>query len=159
MTGHSERPHPKQNPREALDSFTDVPTDLITLPPAFIEALRALAPKRRPRKWPYVVAAVACIGAMSGLRNLWPGHPNSAGAAVDGSQLRASTPGATSAAADSAATSSSLGPNETPSNGPGGTPRSPPAAVRPTISLDDVPQAPLPKASKATKHRTQRLPR
>ncbi|HXN48683.1 MAG TPA: hypothetical protein VN893_18675, partial [Bryobacteraceae bacterium] len=80
MTGHSEQPHPKQNPGEAFDSFTDVPTDLITLPPAFIEALRALAPKRRPRRLPYVLAAAACIGSVSGLRNLWPGHPNSAGA-------------------------------------------------------------------------------
>ena len=43
MTGHSEQPHPKQNPREVFDSFTDIATDLITLPPAFIEALRALA--------------------------------------------------------------------------------------------------------------------
>ncbi len=158
MTGHSERPHPKQNPREVFDSFTDVPTDLITLPPALIEALRALAPKRRPRKWPYVVAAVACIGSMSGLRNFWPGHPNSAGAAVAASQLSASTSGAASATADSAATSRSLGPNDTPS-GSGGSPASSPAAVRPTISLDEIPQAPPPKASKATKHRTQRSPR
>jgi hypothetical protein len=158
MTGHSERAHPKQDPREEFDSFADVPTDLITLPPALIEALRALAPKRRPRKWPYVLAAVACIGSVSGLRNLWSGHPNSP-ATVAGSQLPASTPGAASATADSAAISRSLRPNDTPSNGPGDTPASPPAVVRPTISLDDVPQAPLPKASKATKHRPQRLPR
>ncbi len=159
MTGHSEQPHPKQNPREVFDSFTDIATDLITLPPAFIEALRALAPKRRRRRLPYVLAAVACIGSMSGLRNLWPGHPNTARATVAASQLPASTPGAVSATPDSAATSSSRGPNDTPSNGPGGAPAIPPAAVRPTISLDDIPQAPLPKASKATKHRTQRLPR
>lgn len=159
MTGHSERPHPKQNHREVFDSFTDVPTDLITLPPALIEALRALAPKRQPRRLPYVLAAVACIGSMSGLRSLWPAHPNLAGAKVAGSQLLASAPGVASATADSASTSSSRGPNDTPSNGPGDAPPSPPGVVRPTISLDDVPQAPLPKASKATKHRTQRVPR
>jgi hypothetical protein len=42
--------------RERLASISGVPTELLTLTPAFMDALRKVAPKKRRSKIPYVIA-------------------------------------------------------------------------------------------------------
>jgi hypothetical protein len=60
MTMHLRRPtHP---PRERLDSFAETPTGSLTLSPEFLEALRQVAPRVRPRRLPYVLVLVAIVG-------------------------------------------------------------------------------------------------
>jgi hypothetical protein len=56
--------------RGPLDSLLDMPTELIRLSPAFLDALREVAPKVRPRRLRYVVAlvALASLGVWFGRR-------------------------------------------------------------------------------------------
>src|SRR5271166_5378641 len=67
---------PEPRHRGLLDSFTDMPTHLVTLSPAFLSALRRVAPKTRSRKLRYVAAlgAVVAIGVAFGPRALF--HPD-----------------------------------------------------------------------------------
>src|SRR5260370_12062818 len=83
MMGHPEQPKVKQRPRARVDSLTEMPTDLITLSPAFLEALSKVAPKARPPRLPYILtfATVLSIGIASGRRIL--GHHHAAAGAVD----------------------------------------------------------------------------
>jgi hypothetical protein len=47
---------PAAGGRERFSSISGVPTELLTLTPAFLDALRKVAPKKRRSKIPYVIA-------------------------------------------------------------------------------------------------------
>jgi hypothetical protein len=53
---HLVPPTIKEGGRERLASISGVPTELLTLTPAFMDALRKVAPKKRRSKIPYVIA-------------------------------------------------------------------------------------------------------
>jgi len=64
MTRQLEQPLAEGRVRKPVDSFADAPTNLITLSPAFLRALRQIAPAPRPRKLRYALA-LAAIGAIA----------------------------------------------------------------------------------------------
>jgi hypothetical protein len=72
MTMSPRRP-PTQEARARLDSFAETPTDSLTLSPEFLDALRQVAPRVRPRRFPYalVLVAIAGLGAASVRYGLW----------------------------------------------------------------------------------------
>lgn len=149
MMGHSEESLWTQGRREQLDSFTEMPTHLITLSPAFLEALRKVAPKARPRKLQYVLAfaAVVSIGWASGQRLF----PPRAAAVVP---VAAPPPADFVAMPPSARQPTPLAPNAS-----GGEPPAPAAAAPMTISVDALPRASIPKPSTVTKHRDKPVQR
>jgi hypothetical protein len=53
---HLVAPAPATGGRERFASISGVPTELLTLTPAFMDALRKVAPKKRRAKIPYVIA-------------------------------------------------------------------------------------------------------
>jgi hypothetical protein len=141
MIGNPQRPQPAQKPRERLDSFTQMPTSLITLPPEFVAALRKVAPKVRSRKLAYVLvmAVVATVGVASGLR-IWA-RPDVAPLVLSpASPLpTAGTPPSTAVMVPNALRS-----DDATKDKAGGSP----AAAPTTISVDDLPRAGSPKAPK-----------
>lgn len=72
IPGQPKPPEQQQQPRPRLHSLTAMPTHLITLSPAFLEALRKVAPKGRRSKLPYVVGlllvAAIVVGAVPAAR-------------------------------------------------------------------------------------------
>jgi hypothetical protein len=123
-----------------------MPTSLITLSPAFLEALRSVAPKVRPRRLPYILtlAIVVAIGIASGHRIL-VNH--------DGAAAVAPAPPVASAAAsprtvDSVATAPSTLRAEVAATNESNATAGPPAADSMTISVDALPRATTPKATK-----------
>jgi hypothetical protein len=147
MSGHPDQPPAKQGPRRRLDSLAETPTHLITLSPAFLEALRKVAPKVRPRRVPYVLtlAIVVSIGVVSGHRiAMKRGTP---------APVAPAPPVASAAAApgpvDPAVTApSTLRPEVAATNAPGNAPAGPPVAHSTTISVDALPRATTPKRTK-----------
>jgi hypothetical protein len=132
-----------ESPRERLDSFADTPTDLITLSPEFLEAVRQVAPRIRRRTLPYalVLAVVAGLGVASGRRVHF--HHSAGGAwPAPATPVASATPATT--APDSADQARSASPAARPALAPT------------TISVDD--QAPADK-SKAPKIRHAKTPR
>jgi hypothetical protein len=132
-----------------------MPTHLITLSPAFLEALRKVAPKVRPRRLPYVLtlAAVVSIGVASGQRIL----ANHSAAAVVASAPPAPSAAAAPERVDSVVTTpGKLRPDVAVTNASGnamaGRPTAPPTA----ISVDELPHATIPKS---TKNRHLQAPR
>jgi hypothetical protein len=146
MLGRHDQPLAKERSRGRLDSLTEMPTNLITLSPAFLEALRKVAPKVRPRRLPYVLTlvAVVSIGIVSGRRIL---------ANHDGASAIAPAPPAASAApapktVDAVAPAPSTLRPEFAATNAAKAPASPPAADSMTISVDALPRATTPKATK-----------
>ena len=58
MAAYPPRPRGPE-PRARLHSFSQMPTETITLSPAFIEALQAIAPRARRRPLAYLLALLA----------------------------------------------------------------------------------------------------
>jgi hypothetical protein len=149
--GHSGRPQPQQKLRERLDSFAEMPTDLITLSPAFLDALRKLAPKARSSRLRYVLAlaAIVPIGWAVGGRTLLS-RASASAAAVASSRVGVE-PNAPNAEPPSEAAAT---------NAPSSAPTSPPAAASPTNASSDARLRPAnPKPSKVTKNRAKQAPR
>ncbi len=144
---------PTHEPRERLDSLAQTPTELLSLSPEFLDALRKVAPKVRPRRLPYglLLVAVAGIGLAVGRR------------ALRHHDVRSSTPvaAATSAApAPTTASASAAAPSAPPADratiAPSSAPSALPAAAAPTtIATDDRAR---PEKSKTNKVRHAQLP-
>lgn len=141
MIGNRQPPPQAQKPRGGLDSLTQMPSNLITLSPEFVAALRKVAPRVRSRKLPYVLllAVVATVGGAYGLR-LRARH-----AAAQAVVSPAPPQPTTTPSADSVATvPNGLRPDDAAKNKAGSAPAAAPAA----ISVDDLPRAAGPKAPK-----------
>lgn len=138
-------PPAKERPRGRLDSLTEMPSALITLPPAFLEALRKVAPKVRPRRLPYILTlgAVVAIGIASGQRIL----ANHRGAAAPATAVADVIPAPK--AVDSATLN--VPGTQRPEVAATSAPADPPAAHSTKVSVDALPRATTPKATK-TRH-------
>jgi hypothetical protein len=151
MSGHRDQPPAKQPPRPRLDSLTEMPTHLITLSPAFLEALRKVAPTVRPRRLPYVLtfAIVMSIGVSirvaSGHRILLNhGEP----AVVAPAPPVASATAAPKPVDPAVTPPSTLRPEVAATNAPGNATADPPIAPSTTISVGALPRATTPKRTK-----------
>jgi hypothetical protein len=150
MMGHPEQPKGKEGPRARVDSLTEMPTEVITLSPAFLEALRKVAPKPRPRRLPYILtfATVLSIGISSG-RRIVLSHD----AVLAPPVASAATPRKT---IDSTVTApSALGPDVAVTSASGSATAHRPAGPPTTISVDDL----LRTIPKGTKNRHPQAPR
>jgi len=65
MTGPAEPPPNEPQPRGRLHSLTAMPTHLIELSPAFLSALRKVAPRVRRRRLPYLMAVAVVAFAVA----------------------------------------------------------------------------------------------
>jgi hypothetical protein len=146
-TGNLEGAPPEQRPRRRLDSFTDMPTHLIKLSPAFLGALRRVAPKARSRKLRYLaaLAAVVSIGIAFGQRVFL--HHNAL--------AHMAPPAPPVAAPATLQPPSTLRPAGVTANASGSAPASAPR----TISVEDLPRAAPAKPSNAIKSPTLKLTR
>lgn len=154
MPGQLEEPPAKHRPRGRLDSLTEMPTHLIALSPAFLEALRRVAPKVRPRRLPYVLtlATFVAIGIVSGQRIL-VNHNAAAGAPAPLAASAATGPTTVDSVAPSPTT---LRPDVASTNASDSATAFGPTAPPTTISVDKLPRTTTPKA---TKNRHLQAPR
>jgi hypothetical protein len=135
---------PARPPHRTRASFTSMATGLIKLSPDFVEAVRAVAPRTRRRKLPFVLAAAALVFVAWGVftpngrqwfgaaaRRIWEGTHVSEAAASTGTTARsasiapASIPIALPAApmpdpTPAPTTATMTVPNETVANAPAG---------------------------------------
>jgi hypothetical protein len=157
MTRQLEQPLAEGRVRKPVDSFADAPTNLITLSPAFLRALRQIAPAPRPRKLRYALA-LAAIGAIawaSGQRLYFPHEAVARGGAPPLSSManvkREGPSSAEAFASPSAHPSSSAA----ATNGPAASAAAS-ASIAPT-RVEDLPRRPAPRPP--TKPRAKRVPR
>jgi hypothetical protein len=159
-TGHLRQlPPPEHAHRRWLDSFTEMPTHLITLSPAFISALRRVAPTARPRRLRYLVAlaVVASIGIAYRQRILL--HIPALHTAPPAPAVAAPSTAAPSAADVAGVAPSSLRHERAGTKASGTAPARPAATAPTTISVEDLPHAAPAMPSKAMKDRTLQVPR
>jgi hypothetical protein len=161
--------------RGPLDSLVDMPTDLIQLSPAFLDALREVAPKVRPRRWRYFVSlvAVASLGIAVGRRIVVYGpaatfvHAPFASSSIDTASNATApvvTPSAPaverapplSAVADSLATRPGARVSDSAGAGPPNKAANHTSAVATAIAVDDLPRAATPNAKKNQRPQTPR---
>jgi hypothetical protein len=67
LRGQPEQPEQPHAPRERRHSLTAMPTHLIELSPAFVDALKQVAPKTRRRKLPLVLGLLVVAALVVGL--------------------------------------------------------------------------------------------
>jgi hypothetical protein len=148
MSGHREQPPAKQPARRRLDSLAEMPTHLITLSPAFLEALRKVAPKVRPRRLPYVLtlAIVVSIGVASGHRILMN---HGVHAAVAPAPPVATATAASEPVEPAVTAPSTLRPEVAATNPPGNATADAPVAHPTAISVDALPRPTTPKRTKS----------
>jgi hypothetical protein len=151
-----EQPLAEGQVREPVDSFADAPTNLITLSPAFLQALRQIAPGPRPRKLRYALA-LAALGAIawaSGQRLHFAHEAVARGAAPPGSPIAdVKRDGPSSAEAFAS-------PSEHPSSSAEAT-KGPAASATASASIaptrvEDLPRRPAPR--RRTKPRAKQVP-
>ena len=146
-SGHRDQPPGKQWPRSRLDSLAEMPTHLITLSPAFLDALRKVAPKVKPRRFRYVLtlAIVVSIGVVSGHRILMNLGAPAAVATAPPVVSAAAAPGPVDPAVTPPST---LRPEVAATSAPGSATAGPTVAHSTTISVDALPRATTPKRTK-----------
>jgi hypothetical protein len=151
-----EQPQAKEKPRGPLDSLTEIPTHLIKLSPAFLEALRAVAPKARPRRLPYflTLALVLSIGVASGRRILL--NHGVAAATVPPPAAAAAPPPAPNEVPSVATAQGASSANVATANASGGASAARPVGAPIPLSVDSLPRSATPKA---TKNRHPQAPR
>jgi hypothetical protein len=158
--------------RGPLDSIAEVPTNLITLSPAFLDALREVAPKVRPRRMRHVVTllAFAALAIVVGRQPLVRheaaelvaalARPFERAPAVPAVAVSAAAPPVMRAAPSlaPAAVPIALRPDATGTSAPGTSAPGKPANLAPTrpISVDDLPLVTIPKANKNPRRTTTR---
>jgi hypothetical protein len=140
VSGHRDPPLAKEPARRRVDSLAEMPTNILTLSPAFLEALRKVAPKVRPRRFPYVLtlAIVVSVGVASGYRILLN---DAAPAVVAPAPPVASAPGAPKPVDPAVTPPSTLRPEVAATNAPGNATAGPPVAHPTTLSVDALPRA------------------
>ena len=155
MTRHSQQPRTEHKPRGRLDSLADMPTHLITLSPAFLDALRKVAPKARRRTLRYLLAlaAVVSIAIWYG-RRIFPLHREATAHVTALAPPPVATPTPTAAVSVVMAPSALRHPDSVPTNASG----SASAAVHTTTSVGGLPRAATAKPPKAMKKRTPQVP-
>jgi hypothetical protein len=159
MTIEPETRRAIEKPRRPLDSIADLPTNLITLPPAFLDALREIAPKVRPRRMRYVMAlaAAAALALVLGRQPVVRRHAAQLVTALARPFERA--PAVPAVAVSPAAPSmvrAALAPAPRPDSNTTSVPDTTASPARAPISVDDLPPAPTPKAKKNPRWPTTR---
>jgi hypothetical protein len=142
-----------QAPRERLASFEETPTELLTLSPEFLDAVRQVAPKVRRRILPYglLLAAAAAMGVASG-RRLLPHRDTSARISTPASPVAIAAP----STADSADRDRGSPPADTtPRTAQGDATTAPPVAADAPVSGDDPARAEKSKTTRIRHAKTQ----
>jgi len=155
MTRHSQQPRTEHKPRRRLDSLLDMPTHLITLSPAFLDALRKVAPKGRRRTLRYVLVLAAIVSiAIAYGRRIFPLHHDATAHVTAVAPPPVATPTPTAAVSAVMAPSGRRPPEIVATNASG----SAPAAAPTTVLGGGLPRAATTKPPKAMKKRTPQVP-